>query len=162
MIFAKQYEYYLYNHVDVNEWFHSGLLLDPSKNNILYNNTSLHWDGVKTSINHNLIDELNKKRSTVEEHNSNFAYENVMTKFDHILLTNANVVEEFDRIIESCGFDMQPNDIERTNETAVSLNEKFNLPYVKLKDLSADDRELINEDMYWDIKFYNRILDNIC
>jgi hypothetical protein len=162
MIFAKQYEYYLYNNVDVYKWFNNKILLDPSKNNILYNNTSLHWDGVSTSINYELIRELNNKKSTVEKHNSDFTYKNVMTKFDHILLTGKNVVNEFDDIIEHYGFDMQPNDIERTNETKVSLNEKFNLPYIKLIDLSAEDRELINEDMHWDIQFYNRICDSIC
>ena len=162
MIFAKQYEYYLYNHVDIDQWFIDCELLDPSKNSTVYNNTSLHWDGVETTINKARVRELRETQSRVEKHNSEYAYENIIKKFKHVLLTNSNVVTEFDNIIKEYGFDMQPNDIERTNETALSLKENFDLPYIKFKDLIEEDQHLVNEDMHWDIEFYNRIVRDRC
>lgn len=158
MRFTKQYEYYLFQHIDHIKWFENETLKGTLFINDMYQNTVLDWDVERdtTVINWDKVEQCYAHKNEVEDYNMNFAWEQILSKFDHVFFQEDDIVVEFDKLLDQYELDLTPDTtMTRTNETYVDL-ERNKLKYVKFKDLDSSLQEVVELDLKQDIEFYNR------
>ena len=155
---TKQYEYYLYQHVDHTNWFADGTLADPFSINDMYSNTVLTWDveADKSYVDNNKLEERIKHKQQIEQQNMNVTWDQVVNNFDHVFFQHEDIVDIFDDLLIKYNVKMQAwEDMIVTNETKHDL-EKHNLEYVNFYDLDDDLKYLVELDLKADIEFYDR------
>lgn len=158
---TKQYEYYLYQHIDHTDWFDQGILANPSSVNDMFSNTVLKWDVDKdvSSVDTELLQKRVINKNKIERQNMNVTWENVMQQFDHVLFQDQNIVKEFDKLLDDYDLELTPwREMRVTNETKYDLH-KHNLQYTYFTDLDDDLQYLVRLDLQNDIEFYTRCAD---
>ena len=158
---TKQYEYYLYQHVDHIDWFNNGTLKNTFTMNDMYLNTVLTWDVKKDTsyVDNTKIQQKIKEKNEIETHNMNITWERVMSKIDHVFFQEDDIVTRFDDLIAYYNLDLDVwEEMVYTNETSHDLS-KHNLEYVKYHQLDEDLKYLVELDLQADIEFYKRCED---
>ncbi len=158
MFVSKQFEYFLYQHIDHVSWFEDNTLADPFHTNDMYLNTMLSWnvESDKTSVDHNKLEQAIKHKQQVEDQNMNITWDRIVSNFDHVFFQHEDIVNIFDNLLIEYDMQMQPwEDMIVTNETKHDLD-KHNLEYVNFYNLDDDLKYLVELDLKADIEFYER------
>ena len=156
---VKQYEHYYLNHVDYYKFLEQGKIVNDYSLHDIYQNSVLWWDGVKTTINNEYLDELQKRNDEIEEKNCNFAIDIMEEKVDYVMFPeDADFVRQFDTLMLQYDIQMETANIERTNETNLTMK-KQNIEYTKLEDLSESDQQMVISSLQYEYKFYNNFYD---
>lgn len=158
---TKQYEYYLYQHVDHVSWFEDQSLKDIFHMNDMYLNTVLTWDVEKDTsyVDNEKLQQKLKLKNEIETNNMNVTWERIMSKMDHVFFQEEDIVTEFDSLIEHYGLDLKAwKDMTITNETRYDLD-RNKLDYVKYYQLDEDLKYLVELDLQADIEFFKRCED---
>jgi len=163
MLVVKQYEYYMGQHVNRMIWEHEQEVFTSTHGiiNNRYLNTMLKWDAIAQSVSIDREREaiLIAQQNNAECKNMNATWDNIIKDFDHVFFQDDNIVEVFDGLLDQYNTGMiAQTDMVRTNETSYDLN-RNNLSYIEFEDLSDDNQHMVNEDLKYDIEFYNRCKD---
>ena len=158
---TKQYEYYLFQHVEHTDWFNDGTLKNTFTMNDMYLNTVLTWDVEKDTsyVDNKKIQQKIKEKNNIETHNMNITWERVMSKMDHVFFQEDDIVERFDDLLAHYRLDLDAwEEMIYTNETSHDLS-KHDLAYVKYHELDDDLKYLVELDLQADLEFYKRCED---
>lgn len=156
MLASKQYEYYMWQHVNHKQW-----ALDTTPLHNMYRNSILKWDVTldKTSVDAGKLADCKAVNTEIQSHNMEMTWKHVMKHFDHVFFQDTNIVKTFDELLNKYELEMTPwEEMTITNETKYDLN-KNNLSYVTFEDLEEDLQTMVLEDLKQDIEFYNRCKD---
>ena len=157
----KQYEYYLYQHVEHDNWFSNSTLADPININDMYTNNVLTWDVEQnySYVDNNKVEQYAKQKNDIEQQNMDVAWHRVIKDFDHVFFQDDNIVNTFDDLLNKYELEMTPwEEMIITNETKYDLK-KNNLTYVTFEELDNDLQHIVKMDLKHDIEFYNRCND---
>ena len=161
MFVVKQYEYFLYQHIDHVSWFEDKTLADPFHLNDMYLNSVLTWDveADKSSIDNNKLEDRIKHKEQVEQQNMNVTWDRVVSNFNHVFFQHEDIVDIFDELLVKYDIQMKAwEEMIITNETKHDLD-RHNLKYVNFYDLDDDLKYLVELDLKTDIEFYERCED---
>ena len=155
---TKQYEYFLYQHVDVDEWFADKVIMDNTVVNDMYNNTVLTWDVKedKSFVDNKKIQKRLQEKNKIETHNMEVTWERIMDKMNHVFFQCEDIVSKFDDIVAHYRLDLKVWDkMTVTNETKYDLK-RHKLEYVSFFELDEDLQYLVELDLQADIEFFKR------
>ena len=161
MFVVKQYEYFLYQHIDHVSWFEDKTLADPFHLNDMYLNSVLTWDveADKSSVANNKLEDRIKHKEQVEQQNMNVTWDRVVSNFNHVFFQHEDIVDIFDELLVKYDIQMKAwEEMIITNETKHDLD-RHNLKYVNFYDLDDDLKYLVELDLKTDIEFYERCED---
>ena len=161
MFVVKQYEYFLYQHIDHVSWFEDKTLADPFHLNDMYLNSVLTWDveADKSSVDNNKLEDRIKHKEQVEQQNMNVTWDRVVSNFNHVFFQHEDIVDIFDELLVKYDIQMKAwEEMIITNETKHDLD-RHNLKYVNFYDLDDDLKYLVELDLKTDIEFYERCED---